>query len=86
MGTYDLEKEIHHILQDSSKIRDYNAKLQSEYMKAQGCVTVLQDRSETVQKTDLCNLQSENLGQVFGQSYQSNSILEKLIKHYLEIQ
>ena len=33
MGTYDLEKEIHHILQDSSKIRDYNAKLRSEYMK-----------------------------------------------------
>src|SRR5947207_11902050 len=30
---YDLEKEIHHILQDSSKIRDYNAKLRSEYMK-----------------------------------------------------
>ncbi len=33
MGTYDLEKEIHHILQDSSKIRDYNAKLRSEYIK-----------------------------------------------------
>ena len=33
MGTYDLEKEIRHILQDSSKIRDYNAKLRNEYMK-----------------------------------------------------
>lgn len=32
METYDLEKEIHHILQDSSKIRDYNAKLRSEYI------------------------------------------------------
>src|SRR5437763_3386659 len=32
-GPYDLEKEIHHILQDSFKIRDYNAKLRSEYMK-----------------------------------------------------
>ncbi|RGB32306.1 hypothetical protein C1646_670248 [Rhizophagus diaphanus] len=32
MGTYDLEKEIHHILQNSSKIRDYNDKLQSEYI------------------------------------------------------
>ena len=33
METYDLEKEIRRILQDSSKIRDYNAKLRSEYMK-----------------------------------------------------
>ncbi|RIB27453.1 hypothetical protein C2G38_2029373 [Gigaspora rosea] len=33
MGTYDLEKEIRRILQDSSKIRDYNAKLRNEYMK-----------------------------------------------------
>ncbi|CAG8822565.1 20742_t:CDS:2 [Gigaspora margarita] len=33
MGTYDLEKEIHRILQDSSKIRDYNTKLRNEYMK-----------------------------------------------------
>ncbi|GES96438.1 hypothetical protein GLOIN_2v473602 [Rhizophagus clarus] len=32
MGTYDLEKEIYHILQDSSKIQGYNAKLQSEYI------------------------------------------------------
>src|SRR6266542_3975862 len=32
MGTYDLEKEIYRILQDSSKIRDYNARLQSEYI------------------------------------------------------
>src|SRR5437764_11945378 len=32
MGTYDLEKEIYRILQDSSKIRGYNARLQSEYM------------------------------------------------------
>ena len=33
MGTYDLEEEIHHILQDSSKIRDYNVRLRSEYIK-----------------------------------------------------
>ncbi|CAG8520163.1 1209_t:CDS:1 [Dentiscutata heterogama] len=33
MGIYDLEKEIRCILQDSSKIRDYNAKLRNEYMK-----------------------------------------------------
>ncbi|KAF0386846.1 hypothetical protein F8M41_011307 [Gigaspora margarita] len=33
MGTYDLEKEISCILQDSSKIQDYNAKLRNEYMK-----------------------------------------------------
>src|SRR6266542_1744335 len=32
MGTYDLEKEIYRILQDSSKIRGYNARLQSEYI------------------------------------------------------
>src|SRR5436309_2100585 len=32
MKTYDLEKEIYCILQDSSKIRDYNARLQSEYI------------------------------------------------------
>ncbi|CAG8835273.1 26511_t:CDS:1, partial [Racocetra persica] len=30
---YDLEKEICHILQDSSKIQDYNAKLRNEYIK-----------------------------------------------------
>ncbi|CAG8755196.1 22244_t:CDS:2 [Dentiscutata erythropus] len=33
MGIYDLEKEICCILQDSSKIRDYNVKLWNEYMK-----------------------------------------------------
>src|SRR4051812_46117483 len=33
MGTYDLGKEIHRILQDSSKIQDYNVRLQSEYIK-----------------------------------------------------
>ncbi|CAG8773071.1 2342_t:CDS:1 [Dentiscutata erythropus] len=33
MGTYDFEKEICRILQDSSKIRDYNAKLRNKYMK-----------------------------------------------------
>ncbi|CAG8803745.1 5920_t:CDS:1, partial [Dentiscutata erythropus] len=33
MRTYDLEKEIRCILQDLSKIRDYNTKLQNEYMK-----------------------------------------------------
>ncbi|CAG8580357.1 31434_t:CDS:2 [Racocetra persica] len=33
MGIHDLEKEIHRILQDSSKIRGYNAKLRSEYIK-----------------------------------------------------
>ncbi|CAG8825245.1 25867_t:CDS:2, partial [Dentiscutata erythropus] len=33
METYNLEKEIRCILQDSSKIRDYNAKLRNEYMK-----------------------------------------------------
>ncbi|GBC01001.1 hypothetical protein RclHR1_40200001 [Rhizophagus clarus] len=32
MGTYDLEKEIYRILQDSSKIRGYNARLRSEYI------------------------------------------------------
>src|SRR6266496_4965599 len=32
MGTYDLEKEIYRILQDSSKIQGYNARLQSEYI------------------------------------------------------
>ncbi|RIA99212.1 hypothetical protein C1645_811685 [Glomus cerebriforme] len=32
MGTYDLEKEICCVLQDSSKIRDYNAKLWNEYI------------------------------------------------------
>ena len=32
MGTYDLEKEIYRILQDLSKIRGYNARLQSEYI------------------------------------------------------
>ena len=32
MGTYDLEKEIYHILQDSSKIRGYNARLRNEYI------------------------------------------------------
>src|ERR1044071_3213629 len=32
MGTYDLEKEIYRILQDSFKIRGYNARLQSEYI------------------------------------------------------
>jgi hypothetical protein len=32
MGTYDLEKEIYRILQDSSKVRDYNARLRSEYI------------------------------------------------------
>ncbi|CAB4388733.1 unnamed protein product [Rhizophagus irregularis] len=32
MGTYDLEKEIYRILQDSSKIRGYNAKLRSKYI------------------------------------------------------
>src|SRR6266496_6253007 len=32
MGTYDLEKEIYRILQDSSKIRGYNVKLRSEYI------------------------------------------------------
>src|SRR6266496_3437426 len=30
---YDLEQKIHHILQDSSKIRDYNVRLWSEYIK-----------------------------------------------------
>ncbi|CAG8583280.1 20709_t:CDS:2 [Cetraspora pellucida] len=33
MGTYNLEKEIHRILQDLSKIQDYNAKLRNEYIK-----------------------------------------------------
>src|ERR1044072_9834713 len=33
MGTYNLEKEICRVLQDSFKIRDYNAKLRNEYMK-----------------------------------------------------
>jgi hypothetical protein len=32
MGMYDLEKEIYRILQDSSKVRDYNARLRSEYI------------------------------------------------------
>src|SRR5581483_978353 len=32
MRTYDLEKEIYRILQDSSKIRGYNARLRSEYI------------------------------------------------------
>src|ERR1051325_1371169 len=32
MGTYDLEKEIYRILQDSSKIQGYNARLRSEYI------------------------------------------------------
>ncbi|RIA86469.1 hypothetical protein C1645_829237 [Glomus cerebriforme] len=32
MGTYDLEKEIYRILEDSSKIRDYNARLRSQYI------------------------------------------------------
>ena len=32
MGTYDLEKEIYRILQDSSKIRGYNARLRNEYI------------------------------------------------------
>src|SRR3954469_12512507 len=32
METYDLEKEIYCILQDSSKIRGYNARLQNEYI------------------------------------------------------
>ncbi|CAG8619729.1 13116_t:CDS:1, partial [Dentiscutata heterogama] len=33
MRIHDLKKEIHCILQDLSKIRDYNAKLRSEYIK-----------------------------------------------------
>ncbi|CAG8730498.1 28658_t:CDS:1 [Racocetra persica] len=33
MGIHDLKKEIHRILQDSSKIRGYNAKLRSKYIK-----------------------------------------------------
>ncbi|CAI2202138.1 12109_t:CDS:1, partial [Funneliformis geosporum] len=32
MGTYDLEKEIYRILQDSFKIRGYNARLRSKYI------------------------------------------------------
>src|SRR6266542_794043 len=32
METYDLEKEIYCILQNSSKIRGYNARLRSEYI------------------------------------------------------
>ncbi|CAI2185396.1 5212_t:CDS:1 [Funneliformis geosporum] len=32
MGMYDLEKEIYRILQDSSKIRGYNARLRNEYI------------------------------------------------------
>ncbi|CAI2175425.1 14662_t:CDS:2, partial [Funneliformis geosporum] len=32
MGTYDLEKEIYRILEDSSKIRGYNARLRNEYI------------------------------------------------------
>ena len=33
METYDLEKEIRRILQNSSEIQDYNAKLRDKYMK-----------------------------------------------------
>jgi len=32
MGTYDLEKEIYRILQDSFKIQGYNARLRNEYI------------------------------------------------------